>query len=269
LGRGARNKKRSKKMKHQRTSDWEIKAGILLLIVGIVLIGCYLTISRLSKGIQILFIGNSYTFSNDLPEMFSKLAREGGHDVSAEVIANGGWTLEEHAQSNDTLENIQNGEWNYVILQEQSVIPSNPIVREQRMYPAVRNLYREIEIIGGSTILFMTWGRRDGLLQLGYRNYNEMQAELERGYEKIANELNITVSPVGTAWQKALEKDTQIDLWQMDGSHPSVKGTYLTACVFYAVIFQESPEGLSYMAGLQIDVGNLLQSVAAETVLQK
>lgn len=54
-----------------------------------------------------------------------------------------------------------------------------------------------------------------------------------------------------------------IDLWQDDGSHPTVAGTYLAACVFYGVIFGESPRGLSYHDGLTSNEAAYLQSVAA------
>lgn len=230
------------------------------------LIGYALTQSALIEGPQVLFIGNSYTNSNDLPSIFTKLARSGGYDVETEMLVQGGWTLKQHAEAIETVEKIREETWDYVVLQEQSIIPSNPSVRKQSMYPAVRILNTEIEDIGASTILFITWGRRDGLSQLGYSNFYEMQSGLARGYLNIAIELDILVSPVGLAWQNALVRDPQLDLWQEDGSHPSVIGSYLAACVFYAVIIGESPEGLSYMAGLPVDTGRLLQSVAAESV---
>ena len=239
-----------------------------MMIVGALLLAYVLKSNQLAKGPQVLFIGNSYTFSNDLPKMFTKLARSGGHDVGTELLANGGWTLEEHAQVSESVELIRQGTWNYVVLQEQSIVPSKPVERVQSMYPAVRILNEEIANNGASTILFMTWGRREGLSQLGYRNFYEMQNELAIGYWNIARQLDIVVSPVGLAWQRALQREPQIDLWQSDGSHPSVEGSYLAACVFYAVLFRESPEGLSYRAGLAEDMAGFLQSVAAEIVIE-
>jgi hypothetical protein len=63
-------------------------------------------------------------------------------------------------------------------------------------------------------------------------------------------------------------KHPELDLWQGDGSHPNSYGTYLAACVFYAVIFQESPEGFTYYAELTEEVANTLQTAAANTVLK-
>jgi TolB-like protein len=56
-------------------------------------------------------------------------------------------------------------------------------------------------------------------------------------------------------------------LWQDDGSHPSTAGTYLAACVFYAIVFRQSPAGLGFDDGLSSDITNTLQRAAAVNVL--
>lgn len=262
-------------MRPKRSSSDIIIHLVLCLIFGISIGGCASSVQQVQPGQvqdllgerQILFIGNSYTFYNDLPAMLEKLARAGGHRVRTAMVAEGGWTLDDHDQSPQTTETLEQHEWEYVVLQEQSVIPSDPARREAKMYPAVRALNTDIMGASASTILFLTWGRRDGLPESGFADFNAMQTALTMGYAGIADELDVRVSPVGEAWAKAIEQDSQIELWQADGSHPSEAGSYLAACVFYAVIFQESPEGLSYMAGLDAEIGNLLQSVAAQTVL--
>jgi hypothetical protein len=83
----------------------------------------------------------------------------------------------------------------------------------------------------------------------------------------IANELKTQVAPVGYAWLTVWLQDPQLDLWQADGSHPTEQGTYLAACVFYAVIFRQSPENNSYQAHLPASIAHYLQSVASNIVL--
>jgi hypothetical protein len=56
-------------------------------------------------------------------------------------------------------------------------------------------------------------------------------------------------------------------LWQDDGSHPTTKGTYMAACVFYASIFHQSPIGLSYHDFLSDNDAAQSQAAAASTVL--
>ena len=62
---------------------------------------------------------------------------------------------------------------------------------------------------------------------------------------------------------RCLEQYPQIELWGEDGMHPSLEGSYLAACTAYAVIFQESPEGCTYTAGLDSETAAQLQTLAA------
>ena len=218
--------------------------------------------------IRVLFIGNSLTFFNDLPDMFTELAQSGGFEVEVDMAAQGGWSLSDHAQSSATSEKIQQGSWDYVVLQEKSRLPAILDLRNEYMVPTVRLLEEQINDSGAETILFMTWGNRDGLPEAGHENYVEMQSQIQAGYLEIGGELGAILAPVGVAWQSAIERDPKLNLWQMDGVHPAMEGTYLAANVFYALIFQQSPVGLIYSAGLPEETAQVLQTVAAETVLE-
>lgn len=71
---------------------------------------------------------------------------------------------------------------------------------------------------------------------------------------------------MGVAWQRALDENPEITLWDQDGSHPSPEGSYLAASVFYALITGESPVGLEYRAKADEEIASFLQSVASNTV---
>jgi hypothetical protein len=135
------------------------------------------------------------------------------------------------------------------------------------MVPAVRLLDGKIAETGAEPVLFLTWASRDGLLSAGYEDYAAMQAGIEAGYLEVGSEIGAMVAPAGVAWQRALEQNPQLALWQRDGIHPSPEGTYLAARVFYATLLGQSPEGASYLAGLPEETARFLQAVAAETVL--
>ena len=94
-----------------------------------------------------------------------------------------------------------------------------------------------------------------------------MQVQINQGYMTIANQLIAPVAPVGYAWLTAWLQNPKLVLWQADGSHPTGQGTYLAACVFYAVIFRQSPVNNPYHARLSAATARYLQSVAADTVL--
>jgi hypothetical protein len=216
---------------------------------------------------RVLFVGNSLTFSHDLPQVFAALARARGHSVDVDMAAQGGQTLAGHAASPGTLGKLDGQPWDFVVLQEQSRIPASAAQRDEHMVPATRLLDEKAAEIGAETVLFMTWAGRDGLPSAGFKDYTAMQSAIEAGYLEVAGKMGAMVAPVGTAWQRALEEHPELELWQRDGSHPSREGTYLAACVFHATLLGESPEGVGYLGGLPEETARFLQSVAAETVL--
>ena len=216
---------------------------------------------------RVLFIGNSYTFVNDLPGTFASLAKAGGHRVETDVEAEGGWMLSDHAQSKATRDKIKASEWDFVVLQEQSQAPASEPVRVNQTYPAARKLVAQIREAGAEPVFFVTWAHQTGWPENGLNSYESMQRQINTGYLTIARELDARLSPVGYAWFAAREENPQASLWQADGSHPSLQGTYLAACVFYAAIFEESPEGISYRNKLSKEEALWLQKIAADTVL--
>lgn len=90
----------------------------------------------------------------------------------------------------------------------------------------------------------------------------EVQAGLTQNYINISKELDSLLIPGGVAFMRCLEHYPQIELWNEDEMHPSLEGSYLTACIAYAVIFQESPAGCTYTAGLDSDTAAQLQAMA-------
>ena len=217
--------------------------------------------------VRVLFLGNSYTYVNDLPGTFAELAQSGGHPVQVAMVANGGETLAQHSDSSDSMKELSSQSWDFVVLQEQSEIPSVAGSRGASMYPAARTLVDRIEAGRAAPLFFMTWAHRDGLPASGMPGYERMQLAIEDGYLGIARELGVPVAPVGYAWFVVRRAHPEIGLWQDDGSHPSAAGTYLAACVFYAAIFRQSPEGLTFEGGLADAQARALQAEAGRSVL--
>jgi len=214
----------------------------------------------------ILFIGNSLTYVNDLPHSLARLAASGGHPLVVDSYAPGGWQLHQDADSAEALAKIASRPWDFVVLQEQSEVPAIPQDREGLMYPAVRTLNGKIREAGSQTLLFLTWGRKNGDVPFGYPDYESMQDGLTAGYEGIAKELGIPIVPAGPAWKAAHAQRPDLELWS-DDRHPSPAGTYLAACVFYSFLYRQSTEGLGYRMDLPRSEAQFIQRVAAGTVL--
>lgn len=198
--------------------------------------------------------------------MLTELAKSGGHKVETEFAAEKGGRLSNHVHSNVTKDKLHSSQWDFVVLQEQTQIPSSEKFRQAKMYPAVISLVQQIREADATPMLFITSAHLRGWPENRLVGYKEMQLQINRGYMAIANKLDVPLAPVGPAWLTARNKRPQMNLWQ-DGVHPNRQGTYLAACVFYAAIFQKSPEGLSYSASLPKNIALTLQIIAADTVL--
>ncbi len=216
---------------------------------------------------RVLFLGNSYTSVNDLPDTLARLAWSGGHQMEVSAQAPGGWTLLDHLSSPDTARLLKGARWDYVVIQEQSEIPSVEPFRQSEMYPGVRGLVTMIRSAGATPLLFVTWAHRAGWPQNGMPDYTSMQAAIDDGYRAIAAELHVAMVPVGPAWLQMVNQGSSPGLWQGDGSHPTGSGTYLAACVFYAAIFAESPAGLGWHPWIWGGDAQRLQRTAAATAL--
>ncbi|MBN2516883.1 MAG: SGNH/GDSL hydrolase family protein [Deltaproteobacteria bacterium] len=216
------------------------------------------------QSLKVLFIGNSYTYYNDLPGMISQLAASSDEfqQLDTRMIAVGYKTLEWHYGNPETLDAIKQADRDIVVLQEHSM---RPVEDRDKMFDYASKLDGEIKSSGARTVLYLTWARK---------HIPEMQEGLTDAYLTLAGKLGATVAPVGMAWQKALRTNPDFKLHKRDKSHPDLLGSYLAACVFYATFFRSSPVGLTgtivdgsnEILTLQEKKAGLLQSIAWETV---
>ena len=220
---------------------------------------------------SVLFLGNSYTYFNDMPSMFGATAHEAGYTVKVESITRGGCFLRQFEDSTDPLYEklhgiLETNRFDTAVLQEQSVLPaSNP----DAFLASARALCDKLRAHGARIYLYQTWGRKEPsetLTKHGWTNQS-MTEKLAKAYTAAAKALSCGRSPVGAAFSKVGEHFPQIELYNPDHSHPSVAGSYLAALCHFAALFGVSPEGLAYAAGLPKETACILQSAAAAAVL--
>ena len=202
------------------------------------------------KSYSVLFIGNSYTFYNDMPTAyFQPMATACGYDVKVTTITKGAYTLEKFADPGDVyggiVANALSGSthYDYVIIQEQS---ARPAVNTPAFYDGVRALVSRIREIGAQPVLYATWGRKDGsdkLTEYGMTS-EEMTWKLAAAYDAIAEELDIPVAHAGIAFRQVYTQ-SKIELYNSDKSHPSPVGSYLAAMTLFCEILGANPVELS------------------------
>jgi len=213
---------------------------------------------------NILFIGNSHTYLNRMPRMLVALVDADGRGtkLKAEQITGKGVSLEWHWKNPLTREMIASRLWDYVVLQDRSGGPLEALESFQRH---ARLLDEEIKKQSAKTILYMTWAHRDR---------PETQPLLAGAYADAAGKLAAILAPVGLAWQQVRRLIPGLDLYHPDGRHANPIGSYLTACVFYAVVFHASPEGPpgailiegKVRLDLDQDTARCIQKIAFDTV---
>ena len=214
---------------------------------------------------NVLFIGNSHTYLHYMPQMLRKLvhADDSGFELNIDQITGEGVGLEWHWKNAPSLEKIRRGPWDYVVLQDRS---GGPLEDLGSFLTHARFLDEDIREQGAKTVFYMTWADK---------SRPRTQKIIADAYSRIAVELGAVLAPVGSAWEKAQALDAKLNLHHIDNRHANPSGAYLTACVFYTVFFNASPEGLpatllikgKIRLDLAEDRAGFLQKIAYETVL--
>jgi hypothetical protein len=176
--------------------------------------------------LNVLFIGNSFTARNDLPGLIAAVAVAAGKRLDHRLISAGGASLRRHWNAGEAARAIAGGGFDYVVLQEQSTLP---IKNRNRMHENVRLFDQAIRSAGARTALYVTWARRHA---------PQTQAAITEAYESIGREIGATIIPAGIAWEAFLREHDEPVLHDADGSHPTLAGSYLAACVAYRALFR-------------------------------
>ena len=144
--------------------------------------------------------------------------------------------------------------------------------KQERFKKSIKQAVAMIKAQQLQPILLMTWG---------YKGQSDMGIELANAYTSLANEMDVLVVPAGLAFWVAEQKMPNIELfvpdvlgvknkgtanaeltYRKDLKHPSEAGTYLMACVLYSALYQKSPEGNMFTAGLDRSVALQLQKLS-------
>ena len=212
--------------------------------------------------IKILFIGNSYTYVNDLPGIFASLARAKGKTVLVKDFTVSSYSFKKHKNSRETLSAIKSNNWDFIVLQNHSQIPSlKPGVVRSSSLPNAIDLVNKIHSHNVETqiVYFVTWGRKNGDTD-NCANYSKVcdfyghTEAVNQGYKMYQGTTGGILANVGQQWLNVINdtsaSDNLKDLWSADNTHPSYKGSYLAASTIYAAIFGESSKGASFYGKL-------------------
>lgn len=218
--------------------------------------------------LRVLFIGNSFTYFCNTPEIFGLLCKSRKIPVEIESSTPGGYGFAQHAK-NERTQQLLSQKWDWVILQAQSV---EPVYRKNEVLHWGKHLIKKAMDNGAQVLLFNTWGYR----QPATKEFDvDMHNKICQTYCELALATKCKLAPCGPAWKVVNEKFPQLDLYNKGDSncHPSLQGAYLNACIFFTMITGKSTRNLPELRdrknpklAVTGKKATILQKVAEQTV---
>jgi hypothetical protein len=205
---------------------------------------------------RILFIGNSLTAANNLPDIVESLSRARGDVMSTAAVTAGNFSLEDHWNQGNARAAIARGGWSVVVLQQgPSALPESRVL----LRDYTKRFAAEAQKVGARTALYMVWPSRARA-----RDFDGVS----ESYAVAARDVGGMLLPAGEAWREAWRREPSLALYADDGFHPSELGSYLAALAVWRALSAETALGLPGPRGEAADTLRLLQEAADRAVVR-
>lgn len=199
-----------------------------VLILFIFLLTTNLIKAQTKDEINILFIGNSLTYSNNLPQLVENEAKEKGSLFKTKMIAKPNYALIDHWNEGDIKKDIKENEYDYVIFQQG---PSSQAEGRNMLINDGKKLKKLCDKYGSKLCYFMVWPS-----QTYYYTYEGVIKN-----HKDAAALNDAILlPVGEKWKEHFDATQNFDYYSGDGFHPSMKGSKAAAEIIVDFLLKQS-----------------------------
>ena len=180
------------------------------------------------KSIDVLFVGNSLTYANDLPGLLENLAMEKGFMVNTQMIAKPNYALSDHLAEGQ-IQSLLNYRFDYMIVQQG---PSSQEEGRLMLLDACSEMKKLCDQHGTKLMVFMVWP--------AYANYTTFEGVIQN-YTEAAKKTNAILIPAGSKWKEITDKK-DLSYYDSDLFHPSKKGSKMVADLIYEAIIQEQPD---------------------------
>ena len=226
------------------------------------------------KEYSVLFIGNSYTYCNEMPEkIFQSICDAAGYNVKVDSVTRGGYYLFQFASSTDEYgsivkEKLSANDYDFIVLQEQS---GNPAHNPKSFFDGARALVRKIDRYTDARIVFYeTWGYKTGyhLLPTHGGDTATMEMKNRAAYTAIAKSVGADVALVGVAFKDVFQ-NTDIEIYDTDLSHPSKNGSILAAYTIFSTIFKCDVRDISFNPGTSRSALEKLKEAAYKAAFEE
>lgn len=273
---------------------------ILLLLTILTSLNCESKNEKQSQEINVLFIGNSLTYYNDMPQMLQKMMNETNPNIKIDQITFPGMSLNDHlnkvieSQSGDNLKTrskkpdeitetekkIKEKDWDIIILQTGGVSVLIPESVQYKINPAIERI-KNLATTNTRLILFNTWTtniefpkkycyrgiqldpsleRMKEFCSPSIEDENDYLFKLNSSYKSIAENFGLEKTDHGDVFQRVFKKHPELEILE-DEMHPSKLGAFLSACIFYEMITKKDASELEYTADLDSKKSEVLKKM--------
>ncbi len=178
--------------------------------------------------LRVLFVGNSLTYTTDIPRRVAKVAEATGRKAVIESVAYPSFSLEDHWRDGRAAEAILRG-WDIVVLQQGTSAHESG---RAELVEYARRFAKLIRGAGAKPALYMVWPLADRPREF---------PDTIRSWRRAASETDAILIPAGEAWLRALAKEPRLKLYS-DGIHPSSFGSDIAALTIYLSLFPAGPQ---------------------------
>ena len=214
-------------------------------------------------GTHVLFIGNSLTYTNSLPQTVAELAEASGDTIRVRSVALPNFAVIDHALGlSNAVDVIRSQPWDYVVLQQG---PTTTQLNRDTLIIATKILDPYVKSAGGRTAVFMAWPHT-----AERHLFDAVRRSAMLAAESVTGGMFL---PIGEAWRDAMAANPTIALYGGDGYHPGALGTYLASLVIYERVTGKDARtlpGKAVVGGSTLSVSEttvrFLQGIAHETV---
>lgn len=218
--------------------------------------------------LNVLFVGNSLTYFNDMPQTFKAITENQGFNINVDQHTIGSAGFDDHLGNIDLYQKLDNTVWDYVILQPgtaESIELYEPLaITILRAHQLREKIYENSPC--ASIYLYETAYGITGNTPAEYNQYQSIQEVIKNNLIKISNQTDLPLAPVGESFLYSLQQNPLLFLWVNYGDiHPNENGSFLAACTFYNSLFQKPITDSSFNSTLEVAEANYFRNIA-ETV---
>lgn len=197
---------------------------------------------------RILFIGNSLTYANNLPEMVSDLARQAGRNVHVDHNVSPGRTLAEALADDALIQQIDGGSWTHIVLQPQGHFGNLIMINGQPRVPretagfdvAATEFLRRVEAAGAVPVFIAPWVRRGAP--------EEDRTAIADAIVDIVETGGVPAEILPVGYVFAALGDRITPLISPDDMHPAPAGTYVAALFVLQTVLDIAPDTVALRA---------------------